>query len=59
MDLGNSNQVDGHRTVPYQPGALLAVWYVVFQARANLNNSLLKLLEISLLFTFSPAIIQI
>ena len=35
---------EGHQTVPYEPGSV-----VVFPTHFNLNNSLLKLLQISLL----------
>ena len=45
--------VDGHQTVPYQPGALLFLegrgvvnCLIVFPTHYNLNNSLLKLLQI-------------
>ena len=45
--------VDGHQTVHYQPGALFCGvnCLVVFPTHFNLNNSLLKLLQISLLFS--------
>ena len=53
--------VDGHQTVPYQPGAFF--WgvncLVVFPTHVNPNNSFLKLFQISLLFRFTPDLIRL
>ena len=62
MDLENWNLkkknelVDRHQTVPYQPGAVFwgVNYLVVFPTYFNPNHSLLKLLQILLLFMFTP-----
>ena len=47
---------DGHQTVPYQPGPLFWGGQLseVFSTHFNPNNSLLILLQNSLLFMFAP-----
>ena len=47
-EIRSEKLIDGHQTVPYQPGALLwrSQLLVVFATYFNLNDSLLKLLQI-------------
>ena len=56
--MKNEELVDGYQTVPYQPGALFGGVYclVVFPIHFNPNNSLLILLQISLIFMCTPAL---
>ena len=65
IEIWSEELVDGHQTVPYQPGALFlggggggggVNCLVVFPTHFNPNNSLLILLQISLLFMCSPAL---
>ena len=61
MDLENEELVDGYQTVPHQPGALIGVvnCLVVFPTHFHPNNSLLIILQISLLFMYIPALTKI
>ena len=55
IEISSEKLVDWHQTVPHQPGALFFLeggggvnCLVVFPTHFNLNNSLSKLLQISL-----------
>ena len=56
IEIWSEELVDGHQTVPYQPGALFSEvnCLVVFPTHFNPNNSLLILLQISFLFMCNP-----
>ena len=58
IEIWSEELVHGYQTVLYQPGLFLEGVYclVVFQTYFNPNNSLLIILQISLLFGFTPAL---
>ena len=59
IEIWSEELVDGYQTVPYEPGAFFGggvYCLVVFQTYFNPNNSLLIILQISLLFGFTPAL---
>ena len=51
LEIWSEELIEGHQIVLYKPGALFrgVNCLVVFPAHFNLNNSLLKLLQISAL----------
>ena len=55
IEIWSEELVDGYQTVPYQPGTLFGGG-LLFQTSFNPNNSLLIILQISLLFRFTPAL---
>ena len=60
IEIWSEELVDGYQTVPYQPGALfgggLLSGSVSKWIHFNPNNSLSILLQISLVFMFTPAL---
>ena len=59
IEIRGDELVDGYQTVPYNLGLSFGEvkCLVVFPTRFNPNNSLLMILQISLLFTCTPALI--
>ena len=60
IEIWSEELVHGYQTVPYQPGTLFGGGLLseVCQTYFNPNNSLLFILQISLLFGFTPALNQ-